>query len=436
MYTAYIGRRVLERYNARHGADHDPRSFFDEVFFPLFFDDERYLMWVNNSKFDQKSKQKKSGDPAERREALAAFHTDAAGLKKPHGHLLIGGTARELDSPTSGQVTDLAMPVSADDVYTSWVGAACGIGVAGGFSILLDHDDVLDALMDGWAFYRRWLDQNPTLKPQQIDTWNGWWLMHCFDPYFNPDDALADFQPDTKTGAGKWASQLNTPPWGRVLFALAHSIADVPLTSYVYSLGNTNATIGFIRLDLPQVAYLPQLYERLFGFPGGLNRSAIEKLWETEFGFRRACEQGFIGARALEPKALRKYMPDPRNPGRLPKKPKKESDEITFRIYQTWIIAMLNNEDLLAQAQRAAEALHDFSKQAKRGKQTHKTMVNEVLSAGGRRAFVEHLIPIVEEDGTHKELFNELVHSVVKMPAGNVPLFLALLRFKYAYVSA
>lgn len=432
MYSAYIGRRILERYNIRNGTDYEPRTFFDEVFFPLFFDDERYLMWVNNSKFDQKSKQKKAGDPAERREALASFHADAAVLTEPHGHLLLGGYARELDAPTSGQVTAIAVPVATDDVYLSWMGAASGIGVAGGFSILLDHPTILDALLEGWDAYRSWLTMNPSTKPQQIDSWNGWWLMHRLHPDFDTEDPLVDFMPGIKAATLGWTHQLETPPWGQVMFALARVAGGKPLTAYVYTFGNTNKTIGFIRLDLPQVSSLPALYERLFGFSGGLNRSAIEIMWDTEMGFTRACEQGYIGTQAMEPRALRKYMPDHRSPGILPKPPKGEADAITFRIYQTWIIAMLNNEQLLALAGDAARALSEHAGSAKRALATQKRAVENVLSASTRTAFVEGLTSILEEDCTHASLFDTLVTQVVKMPSSDFPLLMTLLRFKYA----
>lgn len=443
MYTAFIGRRLLDLYNIhrRDGPPLSPRQFFDEVFFPLVFDDDRYLMLANNSKFDQIAKQKKHRDAQERRHALALFHDDVETLDEPHGHLYLGGTARKVEAATSSQVTNVAIPVSPDEVYLSWIGAAAGIGVKGGLSMLVDADVVLLALFDGWLQYRAYMNQLATLKPYQIETWNGWWLIHCFGNVHRADDPLRDFPNGVQDEPGKnnkGQHAFGTAPWIKVIFALARQGSADAQISYVYSFGQTNTTIGFIRLDLPEVSRLPVLYERLFGEHDRHDRENLEAMYETQFGFATACQQGSIGLRAIEPKKLRKYMPIRRNPGTLPKTPKKDSDDITFKIYQTWIIAMLNNDDLLRQTQQAAEALHAFTLQAKRGKATHKTLVKEVLSSGNSRAFVEALTPILEEDedGTNKELLNELVHSIVKMPAGNIPLFLALLRFKYAYVSA
>lgn len=429
MYTAPIGQRALKRYNARQGTDHTLRTFFDEVFFPLFFDDPRYLMWVNNAPFDQISKQKKAGDREERRDALAKLHVGAGALTEPLGHLVLGGKAADVDASTSGQVTDLVLPASANEAYASWIGAACGIGVAGGLSLLIDHDVVLDALLEGWEVYRTWLKQTPDFQPSQINSWNGWWLIHRFSDAFDEDDPAASFMPSTKKSTGRL--KLDTPPWSRVLFALGFGTQGARQTAYVYSLGNTNKTLGFLQIDLPEVYGLPALYRSLFAGQDTLTSEQVAALWETEFGFERACQQGVLGTRSLMPKHLQKYMPA----GALPKAPRSESDHVTFRIYQTWIIAMLtNNEELLTFAEESAIALHEAASPDDRGRASNQRQVEEVLKAGSRRPFVDAVTAVVSRDGTHAEPLNRLVHEVMKMPATDVPLFLSLLRFKYAYL--
>ena len=443
MYTAYIGRRLLDLYNehCRDGPPLDPRSFFDEVFFPLFFDDEKYLMLANNSKFDQAAKQKKKRPltKAVRREALDAYHTDAATLTEPHGHLLLGGTARGVEAATSSQITDIPIPVSPDEVYLSWFGTAASIGVKGGLSLLVDADEVLLALLEGWRQYRVYMQQTSVLKPYQIDSWNGWWLIHRFDEDFASSDPLRDFplhspdEPVLKNGVAAFS----TPPWARVLFALAGLEGARQQTAYVYSFGQTNTTVGFVQLDLPKVRSVSRLYERLFGRrPEFVGRRQFERLYETAFGFRRACEMGRIGVRAIEPNKLRDFMPVRGSKNKLPKAPSGKTQaeqEVTFATYQTWIIAMLNNEQLLAFADEAAEALHEYAGAGKRGKTINPRAVTEgVLGASHRRAFIEGLTEILNKDGTHAAAFNRLVEEVVKMPTSDFPLLLTLIKFKYA----
>ena len=441
MYTEYIGRRLLNLYNTfrNESVPLTPRQFFDQVFFPIVFDDDRYLMLANNSRFDQAAKQKKRKPlTAEvRNTALAQFHEDVKELKQPHGHLYLGGSARALDAATSSQVTDIPIPVSPEEIYCTWIGAAAGIGVKGGFSVLVDNDQVLLALLDGWQQYRLFLNQLDTLKAYQIETWNGWWLIHRFRELFYPDDPLRDFPAgrSDEPSLSKGVHSFSTPPWIQVVFALAYVDAAQAQIGYVYSFGQTNTTIGFIRFDLPQVNSLPALYKKLFGHTDRYTREAFKQLYETQFGFMTACQQGSIGLKAVEPKNLWKYMPSRYDAGKIPKKPKKEEDEINFQLYQTWIIAMLNNEELLKQTEQIAEALYQFSKEAARGKQTHKTLVNKALASQGLKSFVDAITEIVEEGKANKKLLNELVDTVVKMPKSDFPLFLTLLRFKYTYVS-
>lgn len=436
MYTAHIGRRALACYNARHGTAFTPRTFFDDVFFNLFFDDPRYLMWVSNAPFDQISKQKKAGDAVERRGALTKLHASVEVLTEPMSHLVLGGKAAELDASTSGQVTDLVLPASAEEAYASWIGTACGIGVAGGLSLLIEQDVVLDALLEGWEIYREWLKQTSDFQPSQMDSWNGWWLIHRFSDTFDEDDPTAGFLPVTKKGTGAYRLKLETPPWSRVVFALAFGTQGSRQTAYVYSLGNTNKTLGFLQIDLPEVYGLPALYRRLFAGQDSLTSEEVATLWETEFGFERACQQGVLGTRSLEPKHLRKYMPTRSDTGSLPRAPSTEFDFVTFRIHQTWIIAMLsNNEELLNFAEESAKVLHDAASPDPRGKATHQRQVDEVLKAGSRRTFVDAVTAVVERDGAYGEALNRLVQAVITMPATDVPLFLSLLRFKYAYLN-
>ena len=300
-------------------------------------------------------------------------------------------------------------------------------------------DEVLLALVEGWEQYRLYMRQTSVLKPYQIDSWNGWWLIHRAHKDFQRSDPLRDFpltaseEPVLKNGVAAFG----TPPWVRVLFALA-GLEDLrQQTAYVYSFGQTNTTIGFVQLDLPKVRSVSRLYERLFGErPEFVGRRQFERLYETAFGFRRACEMGRIGVRAIEPNKLRDFMPVRGSQNKLPKAPsgkEQAEQEVTFATYQTWIIAMLNNEQLLAFADEAAEALHEYAGAGERGKTPNQRAVEEgVLNAGHRRAFIDGLTEILNKDGTHAAAFNRLVEEVVKMPASDFPMLLTLIKFKYA----
>jgi len=427
MYTSYIGRRAIDLYNehVHDGPPLEPKAFFDEVLFPVFFDDERYLFWPNNAPFAQPKYSGSRDDPAVRQEARAETHEKIGAIERPVGHLVMGGMADGPMETTSGQVSAVGATAVAEDAYCSWAGALCGVGLSGGLSILIDHDDVLRSLLEGWSQYRRYLEQTPSLKGNQIETWNGQWLAHRFGWEYSASDPLRDFDPHVTKTTG-----ISTKDWAQVVFALARQLPDERLTVYVYSLGQTNTTIGFRQLLLPEVQYLSDLHERLFGDVEGVTSRRLAEVFDPQYSIYQACEQGAIGLKALRPDKLRDYMPGGRS-SKMPNTTRSESKFTRYLIFQTWIIAMLNNEDLITTTERLAGALREFAQSDTKGRTTNKRTAEQVLEAGHRRAFLESLSEVVESDGTHANLINEIADEVVKMPSSDFPLFATLLRLKY-----
>ncbi len=437
MYTAHIGHRLIALHNARSGKQRTPREFFDEVLFPVGYDDSRFFQSVSNSPFDQASKQaaKRPLTPAIAREARDILHMKIE-TQTPDASFFVGGAAAGAVGTTSGQVTAMPVPADPDDVYASWVGGALGVGVEGGLVLLIDADEVLLALFDGWRLYRNLLNQTPQLKGNQINTWNGHWLTHRFDRDFEPTAPTRGFNQGAFIDRPKTPgapSALATQSWVQVVFALARQYPTSTLTAYVYGLGSTNRTVGFVPMALPEVTRLGQLYRHLFGGTETLNRDAIERLYLTELSFVRACELGTVGLRALQPAKLREYLPGNSKAGKTPKSD--PDNQTTLNFYQTWIIAMLNNAGLLQQATDAAQLLRRYEadqQQIGRGKSVNKNLIDEILSAPNRRQFIDKLTEIVKKDGSTASFLDGLVTSVLEMPTDLVPLFLTLLRFKFA----
>lgn len=440
MYTAYIGRRLIDLVNARERTQLTVQQFFDDVYFPLFFDDDRYLQHVNNSKFDQAYKQKGKTPltVAVRANVLLAQHQRIQN-DAPDGSFFLGGAAAELTAGTSGQVTDIKLPITPDEVYASWIGAALGIGVSGGLNMLADADEVLLALFDGWQVYRTYLDATPNLKPHQINTWNGWWITNAFARRFDPAHPFAERQPIVKTDKTSGGASLETQKWVNVIFGLARKIPR-RLTTYVYSLSQMNTTVGFVMVELPRIVMVERdAYKQLFGKQGNFKEDALDELYNTELGFQKACELGIIGIRALEPASLREYMPGARGPGKPFKVPKDKDDpiRITYTIYQIWIIAMLNNQQLLNLTQRIAAVLTQAgSDTSQRGKKVNRNAVGDLLESGQRRQLIERMAAFVEASPEQAELFDEIGDTIVRMPATDFPLFMALLKLKYAVAQA
>ena len=467
MYTPLLGRRLLDRANRRDDRPgRTPAEFFNEVFFPLVFDDEQYLMTAGNSKFGQLvNNRKKNRAAAEkegrawdederarlRTEALADFHAAAVEVEEPEGHLVLGGYASGLDGTTSGQVTGLNHDATADEVYLSWVGAAGGAGVAGGLVLLVDHDDVLDAVLEGWQTYRRVLTETPGLKANQVETWNGQWLRHRFSATYRAEDPTAFLPSALKATASGTA--IETVPWARLLLSLGGALGDEPVSAYVYSLGQTNSTLGFVPLHLgatgvlrDSYATVRSFYRDLFGVAvdqSTVSPDKLDSVYDAGAGFARACAQGAVGLAALEPAKIRDFLPAGKHKSPRPVTPETAQTPL---LYQTWMHAMLgdNRTALYDRARDTADLLFGVETGALGGKTNLKKPVAAALDAKSLPALVDGLTEIADaitsgktalSDEDAADTLNELdglVRDGLDLSQERFYLFLSLLRFQVA----
>ena len=368
---------------------------------------------------------------------LATLHHKVATVA-PDASFVIGFPAAGVEGTTSGQVSGVGPKVSTDEIYCSWIGGALGVGVSGGLSLLLDEDDVLWALYEGWAHYRTFLEQRPTMKGNQIETWNGHWLAHAFSPEFDPYYPLDELKIELTDTAGTLA--MPTREWVQVLFALTRHYPARDLMAYVYSLAQTNRTIGFVPLQLRGIYKMYDLTDKLFLFPEAVQSAGkddLMRLYAVHYGFARACQFGAVGLAAIEPAKLRDYLPSAYGPAKPPAV-KTEAAAIQFAFHQLWILAMLNNQELYDTADRLAGALHQFAirdigKNAGRGKNNVNQQVEQVF-VKHRPVFIEKLgdmLDAVNAASPYRDAFDEAVRQVMLMPVDNFPLFIILTRFRY-----
>lgn len=423
MITSVIGRIFLRAYNERAHTNLNAKSFFVEKYYPLFFDSNKYMQWVQNSPFVQMKKGQKVDTLTsdERKEKLDELIRKIEGGARD-ASVAIGYSASEEKefATTSGQVSNIPINMTDEDIYLSWIGASLGVGVQGGYSILFNDPRILLAIFDGWRLYRKALDNMPDLKGNQISSWNGQWLAHRFDYDFDPDRPMADFNYSSLSKDGK--IEVKVASWTSVLIHIASVIRNHNELGYVYNLGQMNTTIGFIPFNLAQIRAPKELYERFFGMD---DSKKAEAFWGTAFGFEKACSAGVIGLKALEPKGLREYMEE----AKIPKA--KDIHEIKFNTYKTWIMAMLNNEDLWSKAEEFAHVLHGYALSSERGKTDKSNKVKDLLESNNKKQFIDTLTSIVP-DLIDKETVKEMARTLNSMAADNVPYFLTLIRFHYA----
>ena len=432
MISATIGKIFLDAYNKKYGTQYDAKTFFVEVYHPLFFDSNKYLQWVQNSPFVQMKKGKKveTLTPDERKEKLHDFTKKVEDCRDPDASIALGYPASEEKeyATTSGQVTNINLAIKKENIFLSWLGSSLGVGLQGGLSILFSNAEILLDLYDGWKLYRSTLTENETLKGNQINTWNGQWLTHRYDAKsFHHEQPMAEFTPFESTKEGL---SVATQSWTKILISISRHFTNPQMMGYVYNLGQTNTTIGFIPFSLDHIRKPLQLYTKFFGIEEG---GKAEHLWGTEKGFRLCCQKGVIGIEAMQPKGLRQYMtPDKGKDIRIPKYDEKQI--INFHTYQIWLLAMLNNEELWTKSIEFAQTLQAYVNKDKKLSTKRGNMVKNILASTSKKNFLLALSEIASD----VESFNKIEENakiIHMMPTDNVPYYLTLIRFHYAGLS-
>lgn len=435
MITAVIGRQFLAAYNAAHGLRLSVAEYFEERFIPLFFDHPKYIMHGGNSRLSNPPfKKGQYPDAADRNKRIGELLTFIRA--DPAGSSPVGFPSTDVLATTSGQVSGAMMPVSAEEVMLSWIGGALGVGVQGGLSLLIPVAEVLLALEKGWHVYRRHLTERTEQRPNQVNTWNGQWLAH-----YAPKPGAAE---ETPLNASAYATDkgvlsVETAPWTEVLLALMELLPTVARTQtvYVYNLGQTNTTIGFVPVDVAGVGKPFELYQKLFGEGEYVeNQAFIRALFGSGFGFRKACQAGAIGTYALLPKGLRGLMPAPR-PGEKTKLPDfNKTDKtllVTYHVYISWLLAMLNDDTLWSRAEEAADLLVLHKSADKKINTSSSNEVAEVLQASNKKALIAALTPIIKKVPLEKaDSVKSLAQRIDAMPHENLSYFVTLVRFCYA----
>ncbi|WP_320019519.1 hypothetical protein [Labilibaculum manganireducens] len=522
MIAATIGRTFLKAWNQREKKNLTAKDFFEQEYFHYFFNHPKYMQWVTNSPFVQelssdpkgnygvRTKYKKDGKTMvfetdndallfyqtnikNREDFLFCYENDKKKLSKKgieflktlnkeernkkltdfinkaelskenndfDGSIVIGYPASESDEfPVfSGQVSNLSITNTLDDIYLSWIGSGLGIGVEGAYTIYFDEPHLLIDIYEGWIVYRTIInDLNIKHQTKQIDTWNGQWLAYKYDKYYKGENDFVIinnhknriFKIDEKTGI----VSVDTIPWSKLLFSISRNSSKDQIIGFVGTFSKDNKSLGFYPFHFSSANKLIDYYKILFGENLALQDS---NQYESLFGYnglKYACELGSIGLQALEPKGLRKYFGNDSNlklakPNLSIKKDESDNDYairkenannkdyeniVTFRTYKTWLIAMItkNKEENLHYSEDIAKAFIKYRSEARIEK---KFIEEKLLSVKSKRQFLQELstfITMVPIELADK--IKELRDKVYLMPEDEFGYLFVLLKFDYAY---
>jgi hypothetical protein len=462
MITVNIGRTFLKTYNQKYNKSFSAKEFFEQEYFELFFNHSKYLQWPTNSPFVQMKKGQKPHllKNEDRLEKLENLHSKISDGEQD-ASIAMGFPASEVKeyATTSGLITDLDLTFDNDEIYLSWIGSGLSIGVAGGFSILFDQPDILLQTYEGWKVYRKFLN-DPTLgrlSGNKITSWNGQWLSYSFSKDYREEFDYASLDNLGVFKIDKTDIVIATVKWSKLFFNLSTKFPDTTYTGYVFSLGQTNKTLGFFPFKFQQARKIITFYKQLFGENAAMKDAGY---YENLYGIhiRRACELGAIGIQALEPEGLRKYFQNDKIPNlkkaASPRKGNQTEEEydaqtktveekdyenkiIPFRTYKTWLLAMItkNKEELSDYTQQVAKAIYEYREADKKGSKKRANIVqNQLFASKTKKGFLEALTEIISEVDSEKlQIFKDLRDRIHLMNNEDFGYFVVLLKFDYAY---
>lgn len=435
MITTLIGKTFLKAFNDKYSKAYSAKEFFEKEYYELFFNHPKYMQWVTNSPFVQmKSGQKPEKlTVAERLEKLQNLYAKASG-EMADASFAIGYPASETKeyASTSGLVSDVLIETTEDDVYYSWMGSGLGIGVAGGFTLLINDANILLETYEGWSCYRKYLNDDALekLRGNQINSWNGQWLTYKLGKDFRDD---FDFVELSKPSIDIFKVEnnlveVNTVNWSNLFFSLSNFYPEKTLNAYVYSFGQTNKTIGFIPIYLKSGRRIVDVFKKLFHSEKAFETKEFQSLFGMHI--KRACELGNIGLNALRPDSLKKYMYEEKNISF-----KKEEDTINYQSYKTWLVAMLskNKEEITDYTLEIAKLIQRYRLGAK-GTERKTLIEKKLFGETSKKVFINALAEMVEgssvEDAQKLKDLKDEIHLMTNEEFG---YFNTLMKFDYAF---
>lgn len=109
MITSNIGKIFLDAYNEKYGTSYDARTFFLEQFYPLFFDQNKYMMTAGNSplenpklSWDDMIKGKKPYETPEQRKCRFEKMIKKTDKSEADMSIARGYASLDIAAPTSG----------------------------------------------------------------------------------------------------------------------------------------------------------------------------------------------------------------------------------------------------------------------------------------------------------------------------------------------
>lgn len=392
MIISYYGKKFLKKYNEVENKNLTPKEFFVNIFYPIFFGDDKPLMRIMNSPFNQDNPiAKKNRQTAEGREIILNEFFNKIKNGKIDSCMFVGGYADGLSSTTSFNLpTEYNHIIDEDEIYYSWIGHGLSLNL-NGISFLFDNDNILYDVYLGWENYRELISQKlyEEYNGKEITKWNTHWLKNKYDTYpnkkFNPFDDVESY--DSKKHI------LKSTSWVKLLFLISNKYSNEIINVYAYRLDRTNETYGIVIIETKKINGFLGFCKEYFGTNNFLNQPKLyETILGTGYSIEKICEFGSIGIVALKPELFR--MEEYHNKTvEVQKKIKKlygeaVENEFNYKLYNIYLMAKLNLKDIEKDVKEIAESLYNFQYDTRKNS---KTLVDDILTTTNMSGFQKNM---------------------------------------------
>jgi len=330
--------------------------------------------------------------------------------------VVVGGASAELYSSTSAMFEkESYINFTVEDKYCTWIGFGLSLTVSGGYNIAINDGEILYKIYKGWVKYSELLkdESYSKLKDKQLNTWNTIYLM----------SEIKNIEPYSYI---QNTAKLDPILWNQFLIELAGFLnKKTILNTYIFQYGQQNTTIGLIPINFEEIRRPIEYYKTLYSENEYLNNAEkINKIFGSGYkSFEYICLKGVIGIYAMKPVNLEYIM----------QKKNKKDEEINYKTYKSWIMAVLNKKEILDLSKEFAAELIKYENITNTGKTKLSNEVEKLLDCYSVTNMFKQICNLSKKEELNSNVINKIKNSIYDMDKSTFDYFMAAIKINYNF---
>lgn len=439
MIYSQIGKKFINYLNQKEKTNYSAKSFFVEVYLPLFFGDEKTLLMIGNSPPFFETIIRKSKAKKENKEYVFSSENIINDFNRKikngdvDASVMPDGGAKDMLATTSFNISlGINHKITEETVCSSWIGYSLAIQL-NNITFVLNDIEILYLIYQGWKYYRKLLS-DPIYEHcngNQIHMWNAHWLMNDCELF---PKKMSAFNPLSTKLENK---SLKSVSWVELIFKLARKYPDKIINTYASKYDKTNETYGFIPIKLNGFSNFLSFCKEYFGDNDFLNKPELyNKLFGSAYSLRKICEFGSIGLFSIKPELLK--LEQIKNKSEQIRKKintltkQYAKNNYTLNLYKLYIMTMLNTKNIQQDSKQFAEFLVEFKK-SKFTKSEGEKLVNEFFECKTINGVVEVFTKMSDQKLStpqQRETITKLLDVIINNEK-NLTLLISFIKFTY-----